>query len=51
MKTKKIVTNNACFCSTTMLTSKIITEIIEILKLRGVQIAATKMFQVDLDKP
>jgi len=29
MKNKKIVTNNVCFCSSTMLTSKIITEIIE----------------------
>ena len=29
MKNTKIVTNNVCFCSSTMLTSKIITEIIE----------------------
>ena len=29
MKNKQIVTNNVCFCSSTMLTSKIITEIIE----------------------
>jgi len=28
-KNKKIVTNYVCFCSSTMLTSKIITEIIE----------------------
>jgi len=29
MKNKKLVTNNVCFCSSTMLTSKIVTEIIE----------------------
>ena len=29
MKNKKIVTNDVCFCSSTMLTSRIITEIIE----------------------
>jgi len=28
-KQSKIVANNVCFCSSTMLTSKIITEIIE----------------------
>jgi len=29
MKNKKIVTNSVCFCSSSMLTSKIITEVIE----------------------
>jgi len=39
MKNKKIVTNNACYCSTTMVTSKIIKETVE------------NLFQLDLDKP
>jgi len=39
MKNKNIVTNYACYCSTTTLTSKIINETIE------------NLFQIDVDKP
>jgi len=39
MKTKEIVTNYACYFSTTMLTSKLMKETIE------------NLFDFDLDKP
>jgi len=45
---------HACFCLATMLTSKIIAEIIEkknILNFLGARIAAINLLQCDLDKP
>jgi len=48
---QKIVTNYVCFCSSTMLTSKIIIEIIEKLNFLGARIAAINLFQDELDKP
>jgi len=51
-KQKKIVANYVFFCSSTMLTLKIITEIIFwVLNFLGSGIAALNLFQVDLDKP
>ena len=51
-KNKKIVAKYVCFCSSTMLTSKIITEIIEnYSELSGGPNGCTYLFQVDLDKP
>ena len=42
----------ACLCSTTIMTSKIITEIIDnLLNFIVVRIAAKNLFRVDLDKP
>jgi len=42
---QKIVTNHACFCSATMLTSRLITEIIETIpKFLGARIAAISLF-------
>jgi len=51
MKNKTIVTNIVCFCSSTMLTSKIIKEIIENnLNFLRARKAAVTIFQVNLDK-
>jgi len=48
---KKIVTNYVSFCSSTMLTSKTKTEIIENhSEFLGAGIAAINLFQVDVDK-
>jgi len=50
-KKQKIVTNYACFCAATMLTSKILAEIIENLsEFSGWAMAAINLFQVDLYK-
>jgi len=45
MKSKKVVTNSDCFCSATMLTSKIIFKKKTILNLLRARIAATNLFQ------
>jgi len=51
-KTQKIIANYACFCSAAMLTSRIITEIIENhSEFSGARIAAINLFQVDLHIP
>jgi len=51
-KKQKIVTNHACFCSATMLISKIKAEIIENhSELYGCANSSNKFFEVDLDKP
>jgi len=51
-KTQKIVTNYACFCAVTTLTSKIIAEIIENhSEIYGCVVAAINLFQIDPDKP
>jgi len=51
-KNKKNSNNYAYFCSATLLTSKIITEIIENhYQFSGWRVAAIKLFHVDLDKP
>jgi len=48
-KRQKIFTNYACFCSSTMLTSKIITEIIENpSEFSGARISAINLFQFDI---
>jgi len=50
-KQTKSFTNYACFCSATMLTSKIITEIIEKHSEFSVWVnSCNKLFKVDLDK-
>jgi len=50
-KQQKIVTNNACFCSATMLTSKIIPEITENhTEDCGCTESCNKFVQFDLDK-
>jgi len=50
-KKQKNVTNYACFCAATMLTSKILAEIIENLsEFSGWAMAAINLFQVDLYK-
>jgi len=52
-KKQKIVTNNACFCSAIMSTSKVITNKLwkTTLKFLGMRIAALNTFPVILDKP
>ena len=51
-KKQKIVAKYVCFCSSTMLTSKIITEITEnFSELSGDPNSCIYLFQVDLDKP
>jgi len=49
---QKIVANYACFCSATLLTSKIIIKIIKknILNFLGVRMAAINLFQVGFSK-